>query len=227
MMSNNLPKDPLLKDDPLIDYTVGIIDALNGDKVTLTLFDIGRINRVLNFHAQDCSPEIEAALRSTGGVAATKSLAAIDKAFRTLKQVFNREMRNPYTRDRLIRAYCGEEASPGLLTETDKQIDSLATLQDFQPFASALEIAMNDKNSNSSLPVYSEGGQFQGRQHQLAEKILTIIDEGTKKTKSVDKNPQNKRIPHSIKCSVVSTLLQLVNIDISPKALQNKFSASR
>lgn len=251
-MTMHKTDDPVESDDELkTDYFKSIIEGLKKHQIALIDFDIGRINRKLNFYVQDNCLKTEARLRAEAAKM-SESLAALNNALHKFRHEFNRQMSNPYTRDRMIRAYCGSDAFP-CLTETDKNIDRLGKLEDLAPLESAIEKAMNDSSTNSPLPIFKAGRQFRDQEHKLAKELLGIINEGiervaamnpppenrgrppdfsessTAKLKGAVKNdgtPQNMDISHGARLSLISQLLTLVSIEIGTKALHNRFPAS-
>lgn len=164
---------------------------------------------------------------------ADRELESLGKTLKSLRHKFGRVANNLYARDKLIRAYCGSEASTSY-SETDRLIDQLGELRDLIPLSNAIEKALNDKAS--SLQKFPEGRPSVACERKFAEDILDIIRNGADSAITPQKikgeidtevpTPLRhllckKQISHAKRCQLASGLLEIVGVNLSPKRLQN------
>lgn len=240
-----LGTDDVMDDMQLVDISPLIIDAAEIHHIALTHATIGRINRKLAFYRMEVDPVAEQKWREWSKQAFVE-LESLSNSARAFRQSFKRTSANAYAWDKLLRAYCGNEAAL-VPTETDLLIDQLAALQDLVPLEQAIQAALSD--NSSSLTIFPEGCPSKERERALAETILAIITEektrilelvATEK-QSQPQSPQpsilDTAIPfrlrafvgtagrnsHARYCQLLSSILSIVSIEFSPKNLQNTF----
>ena len=225
-MNDQEPDTEQLSDPkPSTDYSDCISSILSEMDIDLSQNWIDSISRKITIYAEDHLDEkLQDRLHDTGGRHASASINRLQLALSKFKDTFYAEVidpekSNPYTCDRLIRAYCGVDTGTSY-TPTDALIDRLMQLSDLQKLEAALKEAAQDDGNGSGLMHYGRGKPTDNS-GELQLKILAILHENAK---PFSKNGK-KSISKAKLCETASRILRkTININVTSKTLQNKFS---